>query len=74
MTTEEPGVVTMRKGVGCPELKVTVAMDGDHILYQQSQIVEAKGLSRNRQVYLYKVVRPYLSDAYKDAACPFPET
>ena len=74
MTTEEPGVVTMRTRVGCPEVKVTVTMDGVHIPYQQLQIVEAKGLSRNRQEYLYKVVRPYLSDANKDATCRCPET
>ncbi|KAH3799446.1 hypothetical protein DPMN_153054 [Dreissena polymorpha] len=47
MTTEEPGMVTMRTGNGCPEVKVTVAMDCDHIPYQRPQIVEANGLSRN---------------------------
>ncbi|KAH3868568.1 hypothetical protein DPMN_031717 [Dreissena polymorpha] len=51
MTMEEPGVVTMRTGVGCPEVKVTVAMDCDHISYQRPQIVDAKGLSRKRQTY-----------------------
>ncbi|KAH3874846.1 hypothetical protein DPMN_038100 [Dreissena polymorpha] len=64
----------MRTGVGCPEVKVTVIMDCDHIPYQQSQIVEAKGHSRNRQEYLYKDVRPFLSDANKVATCPCPET
>ncbi|KAH3892686.1 hypothetical protein DPMN_016811 [Dreissena polymorpha] len=39
MKTEEPGVVTMRTGVGCPEVKVTVAMNCDHIPYQRQQIV-----------------------------------
>ncbi|KAH3853935.1 hypothetical protein DPMN_096473 [Dreissena polymorpha] len=56
MTTEEPGVVTMR--TGCPEVKATVAMDGVHIPNQRPQIVEAKGLSRSRQDSLYEVVSP----------------
>ena len=33
MTTEEPGVVTMRTRVGCPEVKVTVAMDVRNITH-----------------------------------------
>ncbi|KAH3730543.1 hypothetical protein DPMN_056533 [Dreissena polymorpha] len=41
-TTEEPGVVTMRTGVGCPEVKIIVAMGGVHIPYHRPQIVEAK--------------------------------
>ncbi|KAH3788290.1 hypothetical protein DPMN_166426 [Dreissena polymorpha] len=52
MTTEEPGVVTMRTEVGCPEVKVTEAMDDVHIPYQRPQILERKGLSINRQEYL----------------------
>ncbi|KAH3785431.1 hypothetical protein DPMN_163521 [Dreissena polymorpha] len=74
MTMEEPCVVTMRTGVGCPEVKVTVAMYDVHIPYQRQQIIEVNGLSRNRQEYLYKVFRPYLSDANKDVTCPCPET
>ncbi|KAH3771030.1 hypothetical protein DPMN_172330 [Dreissena polymorpha] len=46
--TEEPGVVTLLTGVGCPEVKVTVAMNCDHIPYQRPQIVEGKG-----QEYMY---------------------
>ncbi|KAH3751967.1 hypothetical protein DPMN_186575 [Dreissena polymorpha] len=54
MKTEEPGVVTMLTGVGCPEVKVTVpvAMNCDHIPYQRPQIVQG---SRNRQEYLYNL-------------------
>ncbi len=55
MKTEEPGVVTMLTGVGCLEVKVTVAMNCDHIPYQRPQIVEGKGLSRNRQENLYNL-------------------
>ncbi|KAH3876211.1 hypothetical protein DPMN_000048 [Dreissena polymorpha] len=74
MKTEDLGMVTMRTGVGCPEVKVSVAIDGVHIPYQRPQIVDFIRLSRNRQDYLYKVVRPYLSDAINDATCPCPET
>ncbi|KAH3806987.1 hypothetical protein DPMN_135318 [Dreissena polymorpha] len=74
MTAEGPVVVTMRTGVGRPRVKVTVAMDCVHIPYQRQKIVDAIRLSQNKQDYLYKVVRPYLSDTNKDATCPCPET
>ncbi|KAH3751641.1 hypothetical protein DPMN_186209 [Dreissena polymorpha] len=64
----------MRTGVGCPRVKVTVDMDGVHIPYQRPQIVDAIRLIQNKQDYLYKSVRTYLSDTNKDATCPCPET
>ncbi|KAH3739019.1 hypothetical protein DPMN_045663 [Dreissena polymorpha] len=49
MTTEEPGVATMRTGVGCQEVKVPVAMDGVHIPYQRPQIVDLDANGRKAE-------------------------
>ena len=52
----------------CLKKMGTVVFDATHL---PEQIIPP-GLSRERQLYLYKTVRPYVRPAHQEALCPTP--
>ena len=65
----------MRSGADQPVVKTNILARG-HVRGIPTGLptrLEAAGLTRERSMYLYKTVRPYLSAQYKDITCPMPE-
>ena len=52
----------------CLKKMGTAVFDATHL---PEQIIPP-GLSRERQLYLYKTVRPYVRPAHQEALCPTP--
>ena len=58
--TSVPGVIFVRK----PNV------DLNYLLTSMPNIFNSGGLSEERKLYLYKHVRPFCSDKFKDLTCP----
>ncbi len=72
MTRADPGYVTMRTGADQPDQRVRIALK-DVIDETLPPVIQPGGLSEERATYLYKVVRPYLSAAAREAVYPEPD-
>ena len=75
-TSSKPGTVYVREHADTPELEISLMKDTScwspdpQIL---PSIVSPKGLSAERQWYLYENIRRFCPDADKDTTCPLPD-
>lgn len=75
-SSDEPGTVLVRQGVDSDEIKVNILRDKRYCFTSASRpaVVNAHGLTQERQRYLYHTVRPYVRPVFQDKTCPVPET
>ncbi|KAI7808698.1 chaperonin [Triplophysa rosa] len=69
----DPGMVFVKKEAGSDELPFQMLLQGMDFPDGEPVILTPPGLSLQRQQYLYKNIRPFVDDPYKDTVCPRPE-
>ena len=71
---DEPGFVFVKTDVNGPEVMKRILKKNVNIqLGDRPCVLEAAGLTRDRQQYLYHSVRPYVRERYQDLTCPAPQ-
>ena len=65
----------MREYADGPETSVKILKSEPEALADQvmPDILPPAGLTRERESYLYRMIRPYVRDPYKNLTCPDPE-
>ena len=68
----EPGVLTVKESASSPEMKINILKEPNIQLnaMDKSNIIQPRGLSEARSLYLFRSVRPYVRPAYQDDTCP----
>ena len=73
MSSSQPGVVFLKEHSDTPEVKLSLLKQSWTPTKEElPNVVPPKGLSAERQWYLYDQIRPYCPDEDKDATCPMP--
>ncbi|XP_053392013.1 uncharacterized protein LOC128554725 isoform X2 [Mercenaria mercenaria] len=74
MSSDKPGVVTVKENRDTDETTVNVLRFQDRVFPADDlpTVIPAHGLTRERQDYLYKAVRPYVRPMHQDSTCPAP--
>ena len=73
MSTSKPGVVFCKEHSDLPEKEFDILKhDWSPEKDDLPDIIPPRGLSADRQWYLYEQIRPYCPDEDKDTTCPKP--
>lgn len=70
LSAQKPGVVVVRTSSDSEEIEVQVLRPRAQFPASLPPVLPAGGLSRQRQEYLYKNVRPYVRPSFQDITCP----
>ena len=68
-----PGVIFVKVSPTAEEERISLIkpnIDLNDLLTSMQNILNSGGLSEERKLYLYKHVRPFRSNEFKDLTCP----
>ena len=74
-TSSEPGVVYVKEHADTAEVRMDLNKSSTPWVPDKNElpsVVSPKGLSAERQWYLYEHIRPFCPDSDKDITCPLP--
>ena len=71
-SSKNPGCVFLQESVDSQETKVTILRHEIANPDERPRLLTPPGLSKDRQMYLYKTVRQYVRPWHQDEVCPPP--
>ena len=74
MAADRPGAVVVKTGSDTEEREIAMLKPRVQFPVHMPDILPAAGLSKQRQTYLYKTVRPFVRPQFQDSTCPAPTT
>lgn len=71
MTSANPGVVFVKTDRDADEINIQGIRAGVHFTRDElPEVIEPRGLSQQRQAYLFKTVRPFVRPLFQESLCP----
>lgn len=69
---QDPGYVFLKESVDSEETRVSIMKSPISDPHARPILITPPGLSRDRQMYLYRNVRPYVRPLHQEEVCPAP--